>query len=149
MMRTEDWIGKVDTVDRPYFDSWRTHVLAVMYARVRVQVEMHRISAATCPPFNTRPKNTASVIAVRGSIRTDVPIRRTRSNRAARALFGQQSHWKLAVGAPPPDQVLSVPDLTTTRRSGLRASCGRDSCVAFVALRAARPSGQSRPYLGT
>lgn len=37
MMRTEDWIGKVDTMDRPNFDSWRTHVLAVMYARVRVQ----------------------------------------------------------------------------------------------------------------
>ena len=63
-------------------------------ARVGVPVEMHRISAAPArPPTRGRSDQLLSLPyrVVFGQI---VPIRRTRSNRAARALFGQQSHWK-------------------------------------------------------
>ncbi|KAI9509514.1 hypothetical protein F5148DRAFT_1282859 [Russula earlei] len=77
-----------------------------------------------------------------------VPIRRTRSSRAARALFGRTKSLGADCLVPSPEQVLSVPDLTKTRRSGPRTSCGRGLCVAFVARRLARPSGPSRLFPG-
>ena len=72
MMRIEDWIGKVGTMDGPILDSWSTHVLAVMDTRVGVQVEVHRISAAPARPA-TRGRTSQLFVAVEGSIRTDCP----------------------------------------------------------------------------
>ena len=49
-----------------------------------------------CPPCNTRPNHQLLSLPYKVAFGLIVPIRRTRSNRAARALFDQQSHWKLA-----------------------------------------------------
>src|SRR5712672_3479932 len=112
-----------------------------------VEVGMHCLSA--CAP-STRGRNPGLLsLPFRVVIGLIDPIRRTRSSRAARALFGQQSQLNLT--GPellPSEQVLSVPDLTTTRRSGPRASWGRGLCAAFVARRATRPSDRRRLFLG-
>ena len=52
---------------RRYLDSWRTHVQAVMDARVGDAPHF----GSTCPPLDTRPRCVASLVAVRGSIRID------------------------------------------------------------------------------
>jgi len=66
---------------------------------------MHRLSACA-RPLDTHWTRGRSIHLLSLPIKVEfgliVPIRRTRSSRAARALFSQQSHWKLEARAPSP-----------------------------------------------
>lgn len=112
---------------------------------------MHRLSACfrQLDTPRTRGRASFSSLPYKGSVRTDCPHQaNTLQSCSSGARWSTKSLESGGVSPSPTRASPSAPDLTTTRRSGPRVSCGRGSCAAFVALRAARPSHQSRPVLG-
>lgn len=105
----EDWghygvkitlIGESSRGQHPILDSGRKGATAPgMIARVGVRgAGMHRLSA--CARQLDTPRTRGRCVhllslPIKVEFGLIVPIRRTRSSRAARALFSQQSHWKL------------------------------------------------------